>query len=560
MNLFKKAVLCTMLIGNVQVSPLVYAANAVAASASTSTTAPPTPPTPLQPSETLQRIVQKGVVVVGVKTDYRPFGHLDANGSHEGLERDLASDIAKRLGVRLETVSVSSANRLQRLEEGAIDLVIATMGDTADRRRITTTIEPNYYSSGTTLLMGPEHHFKEWAEVRGKPVCAVQGSYQNRPMAQRYLLDLVIFNNARDAKLALRNGRCVGYLFDNTGVQNDLASPEWAGYSAPLPPAMVVPWGLAIARSEQGTDFERILGDTVAQWHREGFLLAREKAWKLPESKFLKTTHDLWNKQKADGTSLCVRQPDGHWIAACRNPAFLTTNDVDGLRALGLWFRELTSLDVTIAYDEYDRNRFIKGLLLTISLMIACMLGSLGMGVLGTFAANANVRGVKPMVRLLAVYGRMTPTLAQMYALYFGVSPLLQANFGFSLHPFFIAVWCFCFYTGSFIMTALMDGIDHLRETQPDFRLTVKTLKVVLSTANGAVKSAMINTAKGSMLASAIAVPELLATSTAIMTDNGNTAVMMNALLVAFFILIAITIRIIEWADRRFISNTGKAT
>jgi hypothetical protein len=31
-------------------------------------------------------------------------------------------------------------------------------------------------------------------------------------------------------------------------------------------------------------------------------------------------------------------------------------------------------------------------------------------------------------------------------------------------------------------------------------------------------------------------------------------------LLVAFFILIAITIRIIEWADRRFISNTGKAT
>jgi polar amino acid transport system substrate-binding protein len=145
---------------------------------------------PLPKSEVLQRVISKGVLVVGVKTDYRPFGQLDANGVPEGLEHDLAADVARRLGVKLEKVSVTGANRLQRLEEGVIDMVIATTGDTADRRRIATMIEPNYYSSGATLLVARDQKISKWSDMRGKSVCAIQGSYQNRPMAQQYLLEI----------------------------------------------------------------------------------------------------------------------------------------------------------------------------------------------------------------------------------------------------------------------------------------------------------------------------------------------------------------------------------
>ncbi|MFX5957167.1 transporter substrate-binding domain-containing protein, partial [Acinetobacter baumannii] len=50
------------------------------------------------PSERLALIRERGSIIVGVKTDYPPFGMLDASGNPEGFEHDLAADIARRLG------------------------------------------------------------------------------------------------------------------------------------------------------------------------------------------------------------------------------------------------------------------------------------------------------------------------------------------------------------------------------------------------------------------------------------------------------------------------------
>ncbi len=212
-------------------------------------------------SERLALVKQRGSLIVGVKTDYPPFGFLNASGVSEGFEHDLAQDIARRLGVSLTKVAVSGANRLQKLEEGSVDMLLSTTGDTVERRKIVTMIEPNYYSSGVTLFMPPEQNINDWSETRGKKVCATQGSYFNRIMAQRYLLELQMFNSARDAKLAVKDRRCIGYLFDNTAIQGDLRLPEWAGFKAPLAPVLGTPWAIAIARREAGSEFERLLGE-----------------------------------------------------------------------------------------------------------------------------------------------------------------------------------------------------------------------------------------------------------------------------------------------------------
>ena len=55
-------------------------------------------------ADALDDIKKKGVLVVGTKADYRPFGYLDPSGKIVGLEPDLAADVAKRLGVKLELV------------------------------------------------------------------------------------------------------------------------------------------------------------------------------------------------------------------------------------------------------------------------------------------------------------------------------------------------------------------------------------------------------------------------------------------------------------------------
>ena len=81
---------------------------------------------PAKSSRTLERIRRIGVIHVGVKTDFAPFGMLNTRGESEGFEIDLAVDLARRLGVRLDKVSVSTENRYQKLEQGDVDVLIST--------------------------------------------------------------------------------------------------------------------------------------------------------------------------------------------------------------------------------------------------------------------------------------------------------------------------------------------------------------------------------------------------------------------------------------------------
>ncbi|HEU0156487.1 MAG TPA: transporter substrate-binding domain-containing protein, partial [Stellaceae bacterium] len=100
-------------------------------------------------ADVLDDIKKRGTLVVGTKADYRPYGYRDPSGKIVGIEPDLAADVAKRLGVKLELVPVVASNRMQFLDQGKIDLMIATMTDTPERRKIVDIVQPDYYASGT---------------------------------------------------------------------------------------------------------------------------------------------------------------------------------------------------------------------------------------------------------------------------------------------------------------------------------------------------------------------------------------------------------------------------
>ena len=102
-------------------------------------------------ADVLADIKKRGTLIVGSKADYRPFGYLDPSGKIIGFEPDLAADVAKRLGVKLELVPVVASNRIQFLQQGKIDLMIATMSDTPERRKTVDIVDPDYYASGTNV-------------------------------------------------------------------------------------------------------------------------------------------------------------------------------------------------------------------------------------------------------------------------------------------------------------------------------------------------------------------------------------------------------------------------
>ena len=75
-------------------------------------------------ADDLTTIKQRGTLVVGVKTDYPPFGFRSPSGEIAGIEPALAADVAKSLGVKLELVPVIASNRIEFLRQGKIDLMM----------------------------------------------------------------------------------------------------------------------------------------------------------------------------------------------------------------------------------------------------------------------------------------------------------------------------------------------------------------------------------------------------------------------------------------------------
>ncbi|MDE0310390.1 MAG: transporter substrate-binding domain-containing protein [Acidiferrobacterales bacterium] len=172
------------------------------------------------------KIMNRGKIVIGVKADYKPWGYRDSDGSLVGMEIDMAMDVGSTLGVEVELVPVQSSNRMQFLEQGKTDMFIATMSDREDRRKIVGIPQPNYYTSGTNIMSPKALGFKEWEELRGKSVCGKQGAFYNKIVTERYGVNIVAFTGNAEAKQALRDKKCVAWVYDDSSIGSDLASGD----------------------------------------------------------------------------------------------------------------------------------------------------------------------------------------------------------------------------------------------------------------------------------------------------------------------------------------------
>jgi len=238
-------------------------------------------------NDTWNKVMKRGKIVVGVKADYKPWGYRDTSGKLVGMEIDMAQQVADTMGVELELVPVQSSNRMQFLEQGKIDLMIATMSDRADRRKIVGIVGPNYYTSGTNLLSPDALKLNNWEQLRGKPVCGKQGAFYNQIVEKRYGAKVVAFTGNAEAKQALRDKKCIGFVYDDSSIMADLVSGNWDGYGMPMPTEDDNPWALAVPKAEEKCVFGRFMSGMQYNWHRDGTLIELEKKWGIQTTSFL---------------------------------------------------------------------------------------------------------------------------------------------------------------------------------------------------------------------------------------------------------------------------------
>jgi polar amino acid transport system substrate-binding protein len=231
----------------------------------------------------LEDIKARGEIVVGTKTDFPPFGFRNEQGEIVGIEADLAADVARRLGVKLRLEAVLPWNRIPLLHEGKIDVVIATMYITDDRRATTGFIDPPYYAGGVAGLARPGAGVRSEDDLNGKAVCAVKGNFFNKELQSKYVQkELVVAETVPDAKRALQEGRCVIFVYvDAMLIQaKKIEAETWKDYDLiEFMQVDPIPWGIGIKPADLRTSYGRFFSNTVIDWHRSGFLAATEKKW-----------------------------------------------------------------------------------------------------------------------------------------------------------------------------------------------------------------------------------------------------------------------------------------
>ena len=238
-------------------------------------------------NEVWNKVMNRGKIVVGVKADYKPWGFRNTDGSIVGMEIDIAQAAADAMGVELETVAVQSSNRMQFLEQGKIDMMIATMSDRADRREIVGITQPNYYTSGTNIMAPKALGFKAWEDLEGKPVCGKQGAFYNEVVTERYGVEIIAFTGNAEAKQALRDRKCVAWVYDDSSIGSDLSSGEFEEFEMPLASEDDNPWALAVPLAEKDCVFGNFMSGLTFNMHQSGKLIELEEKWGIKPTSYL---------------------------------------------------------------------------------------------------------------------------------------------------------------------------------------------------------------------------------------------------------------------------------
>jgi len=500
-------------------------------------------------------IKRRGTLIVGVKTDYPPWGMIDHKGRLSGLEADLAGDVARAVGVKLKLEGVSTKNRLQKLEDGTVDLVIATMGDNEKRRKISGLIQPNYYASGVNLMVSRQSPITDWLQLRGRPVCLTSGAYFNRDLIERYLIKARVFVGTRDTLLALKTGQCVGWAYDDTSINQFLLKEEWSAFHMPLPTILETPWAVAVKKEERESSWGLFMEDMVGHWHRSRRISYLQKKWGLKVTEFVREQEKLWAEKDEFGGYICRRRENdrNRHPAGCLYANKLPALESGGGASAGAKFiKERLGLDFSPMYDKFERAAILKGFGITLLLCSVSIFLCIVIGALMAAAMYKRIPVLAQAASLATTVSRFVPPLIQMYILFFGFGAAFFRGLSAPVLAFFVAALVLSMYAGASNANLMYNALKGLKS--PKGSIYMESFRVSF---DGIVANC-VNNVKAAAMASAIALPEIVSATTNIITERGNASAMMNFLLIFYFLVVLCLIGLLKASKKMIIKWISK--
>jgi putative glutamine transport system substrate-binding protein len=219
----------------------------------------------------LDEIKSRGKVVVGVKYDTKLFGLKNPTGGEvEGFDIDIAKALAKEIlgdEKKIELKEVTSKTRIPMLDNKEIDMIVATMTITEERKK-QVEFSQVYFKAGQSLLVKKGSPIKSVADVKkGTKVLAVKGATSVANIKAKSPDATVLeFDNYQDAFSALKAGQGDTLTTDNAILYGMMEQDK--NFEVVGEPFTDEPYGIAMKKGE--TTFQAAVNEGLKKLESSG--------------------------------------------------------------------------------------------------------------------------------------------------------------------------------------------------------------------------------------------------------------------------------------------------
>lgn len=227
-------------------------------------------------------ITNRGYMIVGVKTDSKPFGFIDSTGKNAGFDIDIAHHIAKEIlhdPEKVEFVPLKESERMYILNIGKVDMVIATMTITPKRQNFVD-FSNAYYITGQSLLVRNGSSVRSLADLSNKNIGVIFGSTAEETI--KFLLPtahVLGYKTYEEAYKALKSGNILGITSDDAILRT---------YSMKDSGVKLLPkrysrdsYGIAFRRGDESTYMIEIVNNIISDMDHRGIFTQLKRKWDL---------------------------------------------------------------------------------------------------------------------------------------------------------------------------------------------------------------------------------------------------------------------------------------
>jgi len=498
--------------------------------------------------ETLQRILCNKKIVIGVRSDYKSMSVINGD-EFVGYEADLAKLVAKRLGVQPNFVVVNPATRIEKLLNGEIDLVLATMSHTVARDNIIHFIKPHYYSSPSSVFGPLSSPMSNLIDLRTQTVCVPLNTFFSSVLAENNIR-MMIYDKADRLIDAVRQGKCTFVAHDRAFLratfQSKHTTPDLKGLMTEKMSFLDVPTGMGVKKQDKQLGIA--IGQIVAELHQSGVLV--DSALKhdvAPE--YLEKQNQLWNSAQ------CAPTVEGLPIGCLGSAADLSDKPTllsEVIKGFESWMKKTLNIDFSMPMltGQFALKLFLSGLVVSI---VICF-GGIALTLFFALFFFSLMRSTNRLQASLSYFLTLVLQNTPIILLFLVFATLLNIIGSFTLvQTTLMSAFVIGLSNGSNAAIAMRDTLA----TLPD--QANKTIKSIFSLTFLQFRNCLINAAKGSPVASFVGTPELLSVMTNITAFTGTRASSYVFMAIFYLLSVQVVIYISNIAFNHFSNSIASA-